>query len=148
MAADSPVPSWKNSLTPELRALSFTDFAVDQVRQLAPFLPDGHGLDGVTRAAFMESFWVNVRLLTEFLTRDPNSKDWRARDFVPGWTSQDTAAVARLTDAWTLASRHVMHLSKDRTPDLPDIGPVTAEQIQRIAEDCRAVYNEFRAQLA
>ncbi|MGW4138835.1 hypothetical protein ACWELV_18940 [Streptomyces mirabilis] len=147
MATDSSVPSWENSLTPERRALHFVDFAVDQVEQLAPLLPDGDGLNDVVRAACMESFLVNVRLLAEFLTRDPDPRDWRARDFVHGWTSQNTEATDRLTDAWTLASRHVMHLSKDRTPDLDDIEPVTAEQIQRIARDCRAVYDEFRAQL-
>ncbi|MGI5143699.1 MULTISPECIES: hypothetical protein [unclassified Streptomyces] len=148
MAPDSPIPSWENSLTPERRALDFVDFAVDQVEQLAPLLPYGYGLDGVVRAAFMESFMVNVRLLVEFLTFDLDPKDRRARDFVPGFASQDTAAVARLKDAWTLASRHVMHLSKDRTPDLDDLEHVTAEQIQRMARDCRAVYDEFRAQLA
>ncbi|MFK0106419.1 hypothetical protein [Streptomyces sp. NPDC091217] len=148
MTTDSPVPSWETSLTPERRALSFVDFAVCQVEELAPLLPNGDGLDGVIRAACMESFWVNVRLLAEFLTRDAGSRDWRARDFVPGFASQDTAAIDRLSEAWALASRHVMHLSKDRTPDLDDVEPVTVEQIQRIASDCRAVYNQFRAQLA
>ncbi|MGW2936102.1 hypothetical protein ACWDA7_30590 [Streptomyces sp. NPDC001156] len=147
MATDSPIPSWENALTPERRALDFVHSAVDQIEQLVPLLPYGHGLDGVLRVACIESFFVNVRLVAEFLTKGLDPKDWRAPDFVPGFTSQDTAAIDRLNDAWMLASRHVMHLSTKRTPDLADIEPVTAEQIQRMARDCRAVYDEFRAQL-
>ncbi|WP_329157524.1 hypothetical protein OHB49_02510 [Streptomyces sp. NBC_01717] len=41
-----------------------------------------------------------------------------------------------------------MHLSKERTPDLDDVNQVTAEQYQQVAQDCRAVYNEFLATLA
>jgi hypothetical protein len=138
---------WGAQLPPERRALQFIDFAVDQVEELAPMLPQGDGLDDVVRAACMESFWVNVRLLAEFLTRNAGFKDWRARDFVSDWASTDEAVTARLEQAWVLASRHVMHLSKDRTPDLDDVDPVTAEQIQQIAQDCRAVYDDFRAHL-
>ncbi|WP_326608777.1 hypothetical protein [Streptomyces sp. NBC_01800] len=64
------------------------------------------------------------------------------------WATTDAEAKARLNQAWLLASRHIMHLGKVRTPDLGDVNQVTAEQIQQVARDCRAVYNEFRAKLA
>ncbi|SCE11799.1 hypothetical protein GA0115240_139218 [Streptomyces sp. DvalAA-14] len=147
MPGDPSAAWWDAQLSPERRALDFIDFAVDQVEQLAPMLPEGAGLDDVVRAACMESFWVNVRLLAEFLARDPNPRDWNARDFVPEWGSANTETAARLNQAWTLASRHVMHLSKERTPNLGDVSMVTAQQIEQIAQDCRLVYNELRAQL-
>ncbi|MFG3140928.1 hypothetical protein ACGFZA_32580 [Streptomyces sp. NPDC048211] len=146
MASNPPASWWASQLTPERRALHFIEYTAAQIDQLAPLLPDGLGMDEVVRAACIESFWVNVRLLTEFLTHDKEKRDWRAVDFVPGWATTDAEAKSRLKDAWVLASRHVMHLSKDRTPDHDAVTPVTAEQYQQVARDCRAVYNELLTQ--
>ncbi|WP_392749295.1 hypothetical protein [Streptomyces sp. LN590] len=148
MTSNPPASWWASQLTPERRTLFFVDFAAGQIDELAPLLPEALGMDEAIRAACIESFWVNVRLLTEFLTWGADKRDWRAVDFVPDWVTTDADAKARLDEAWVVASRHVMHLSKDRTPDLDDINSPTAEQYQQVSQDCRAVYNEFRAKLA
>ncbi|MFE5595705.1 hypothetical protein [Streptomyces sp. NPDC056549] len=132
-------------LTAEKRALAFIAFAVEQIEDLAPLLPEGVGLSGPVRAAAIESFWVNTRLLAEFLVQGTGSRDWQARDFAPDWTATNEEAKTRLSEAWVTASRHVMHLSKDRTPELDAIEPVSAELYRQVAEDCREVYDEFLA---
>ncbi|MEU9857501.1 hypothetical protein [Streptomyces sp. NPDC047974] len=146
MATQPSSAWWDQQLPNDVRALGFVGFAVDQVERLAPLLPDESELSGAVRAACIESFWVNVRLLAEFLVKGTDSRDWRSGDFVSGWSSVDLEAKKRLLDAWTLASRHVMHLSKDRTPPhLPDVAPVSDELYMQVARDCRTIYDEFDA---
>ncbi|MFG3294493.1 hypothetical protein ACGF3G_37535 [Streptomyces sp. NPDC048179] len=146
--ANQPSPAWWDAQYPDKRrAFDYVSFAVEQVEQLAPLLPDNPSLEGVVRAACIESFWVNVRLLAEFLVRGTDARDWQVQDFAPGWVATDASAAERLRSAWALSSQHVMHLSKTRTPEnLTDVEPVSAELYQQVARDCGMVYedlNEF-----
>ncbi|MFI8516790.1 hypothetical protein ACIGEZ_02990 [Streptomyces sp. NPDC085481] len=148
MTTEPPLDRLDTQFTAEKRALAFVAFAVEQTEYLAPLLPEGAGLSGAVRVAVIESFWVNVRLLAEFLVKGTGSRDWQARDFAPGWTATNAEARTRLSEAWVTASRHVMHLSKDRTPaQLNAVEPVSAELYRQVAEDCREVYDEFVANI-
>ncbi|MER6914336.1 hypothetical protein ABT354_21915 [Streptomyces sp. NPDC000594] len=144
-----PSPTWWDAEHPDkARALDFVDLAADQIERLAPLLPDVVGVADAVRVACIESFWVNVRLLAEFLVKGTDVRDWQAQDFAPGWTPADREADTRMREAWTLASQHVMHLSKARTPEhLADIEPVVAEDYQKIAQDCHVIYRDFHARI-
>ncbi|MFJ9941571.1 hypothetical protein [Streptomyces erythrochromogenes] len=148
MTTEPSLDWWDAQLSADKRALAFVSFAVEQAEQLAPLLPDDRSLSDAVRAAAIESFWVNARLLAEFLVKGTDSRDWQANDFAPGWSTTNKRAKDRLLEAWVTASRHVMHLSKDRTPDkLNAVAPATHDLYRQVAEDCRTVYEEFVANI-
>lgn len=148
--ANPPSLDWWNKKMPaEERALGFVDHAMDQVEGLLPYISGPSSLPGVVRVACIESFWVNVRLLTEFLVKlTQDTRNCDARAFVPTWTKPTGDVAERLLSDWNTASAYVMHMGKERAPDdLADITPVTEEDLRQTAVDCRRIYDEFRAQL-
>ncbi|WAX78767.1 hypothetical protein [Streptomyces sp. KMM 9044] len=151
MPTDGPSLEWWNeALPPQQRALWSVEFAIDQVEALVDLASAESEQSDIVRAACAESFFVNVRLLAEFLTRPPNNKDFHATDFVDGWQPPPTPASTRLRDRWwLLGSRQVMHLSKERFPDdlaeiLADSQITSSASLRHIARDCREVYEAFR----
>lgn len=133
------------SLPPRQRALWFIDFAEEQIRDLLPYVTGEQNVDPpAIEAACKESFLLNVRLVVDFLTRGDARRDVLAADFAPGW-APGAALKARL-DGWhALASRHAMHLSKERLPD--DVGsvePVGPEQYRSMLIDCEEALTSFR----
>lgn len=75
--------------------------------------------------ACLESWLVHVRLLVEFLLIRPanQGKDFSTKDF--GWDGSVSPENARLKEFWQLASSHLVHFSRDRTPD--DVYDLEAE---------------------
>ncbi|MFE0640121.1 hypothetical protein [Streptomyces sp. NPDC058877] len=136
---------WNGNYPPDARTRAFVDMAMDQVEGCRDYLTDGKDMPGVLRVACIESFWVNVRLLVEYLvkfTTHPGNTD--ARALVSDWQKPTGDVADRLIGDWNTASAHVMHFGKVRTPeDLADIVLVSDEDYERIASDLRTVYDEF-----
>lgn len=134
--------------TPHERALDFVKLAVAQVRDLLPYVTGEREIEPPpVRVACVESFAMNVRLIGDFLFKSRQSRDVRAKDFLPKW-KLDVALQARLTESYNLASRHVAHLSKERVPeDASDVEPVTPEEYRQMAAACAAAYGAFKAAL-
>jgi hypothetical protein len=132
--------------TPHERTLDFMDLAAAQVQDLLPYVTGEREIEPPTvRVACVESFAINVRLIGDFLFKSRQSRDVRARDFLPKW-KLDASLAARLTESYNLASRHVAHLSKERVPDdVADVEPVTPEQYRQMAVACTAGYAAFKA---
>ncbi|MFB7424717.1 hypothetical protein ACFC0K_15740 [Streptomyces hydrogenans] len=136
---------WNQNYQPDARTLDFVDMAMRQVEGCRDYLTKDEALPGVLRVACIESFWVNVRLLTEYLVKfTTHADDIHVHDLVPNWEEPVGEVADRLKKDWITASKHVMHFSKQRTPeDLADITPVSNEDHERIARDLRTVYDQF-----
>ncbi|MGW1157751.1 hypothetical protein ACWD48_05895 [Streptomyces sp. NPDC002519] len=145
MANTPSIDWWNKHLPPEDRALGFVDHAMDQVEGLLDYITGPPTTPWVIRVACIESFWVNVRLLTEFLVKLTNeTRNCDARAFAPTWTKPTGDTAQRLLNDWNTASAYVMHMGKELAPeDLTDITPVTDEDLRQTAYDCRTVYEEF-----
>ncbi|MFE3326911.1 hypothetical protein [Streptomyces sp. NPDC059176] len=132
-------------LSPEQRVLWFIDFAEEQIRDLLPYVTGQQGISPpAVQAACKESFLLNVRLIIDFLTRGDSRRDVLAAHFAPDW-APDGELKTRLDDWHALASRHAMHLSKERVPDdVGSIQPVEAEHYRRMAADCAEALASFR----
>lgn len=72
--------------------------------------------EGVVRVACIESWFTNMRLLCEFFGVAGNGghadRDYKAKDFAPVSIDQDVEKDMR--NLWTLSSKLVIHISKDR----------------------------------
>ncbi|WP_432079674.1 hypothetical protein [Streptomyces sp. YPW6] len=136
---------WNNNDTPDARTRDFVDMAMDQVEGCRDSLVAGKDIPGVLRVACIESFWVNVRLLVEFLVKlTHDSRNADARALVPDWQKPTGDTADRLLKDWNTASAHVMHFANERAPeDLADIDPITDEDLKRVARDVRTVYDQF-----
>ncbi|WP_190232796.1 hypothetical protein [Streptomyces avicenniae] len=136
---------WNAQLPPESRAIDFVDHARAQIRDLLPYVTHDQRVEPPAVAnACIESFLANVRLMADFLFKGHPEKDTRAVDLVSGWQLSPLLK-ERLEKWWLLASRHVMHLSRERTPeDLRDVQPVTRDEYRQMAMDCEEAYNAFR----
>ncbi len=102
--------------------------------------------------AGIESFFVNVRALVEFLgirglSRFPT--DCSATDILPTWspptnTGADAATWTKLNDHWETASKSVMHLTDFRVQS--DVVP-TQEMLDEMADDVLALWERFAEQV-
>jgi hypothetical protein len=97
------------------------------------------------RQASLDSFYVNVRLLIEFLEVQPDRRDSSAADTLlnisPSWRPSLTAAERkRLVRYKEDASKHVVHFSKTlRTNEIQ----VNRPGIRQVATDVLAVWDQF-----
>jgi len=102
--------------------------------------------------AGIESFFVNVRALVEFLgIRGPSRfpTDCSATDILPTWspptnTGADAATWTKLNDHWETASTSVMHLTDFRVQS--DVVP-TQEMLDEMADDVLALWERFAEQV-
>ncbi|MER8233643.1 hypothetical protein [Streptomyces sp. NPDC094049] len=144
---NTPDTAWWNKNYPsDARTRAFVDMAMAQVEGCQNYLAATNGIPGVVRVACIESFWVNVRLLVEFLVKLPNDpRNANARTLVPDWQKPTGGLADRLLKDWLTASANVMHFDKkERAPkDLADVTPMSDEDYQRIARDVRTVYEQF-----
>lgn len=107
------LPLWK-PLTPGDVQLLHIDYAAMMVDQLVPCTEDAN-LPAVVQNACLESFFVNVRLLAEFLQGwGSERKDFWAMTLLPSWVPADSDLAKRLQTWWVLASQHVVHFGKPR----------------------------------
>jgi hypothetical protein len=149
-AAAKPLPPgglWALWNDPAFRMASFLTESFSMVGQLPSRVADLD--DQIVANACLESFFVHVRLLAEFLIRRPPAKDFSALDFL--WPVPTTPEAKRLADQWwNVASKHVVHFSRTRVPD--DIADVEVVQdvvgfMTEAARDAFAVAADFVAAL-
>jgi hypothetical protein len=98
------------------------------------------------RAACAESFFMNVRVLTDFyVTRQDPEKQIHRYSFLPGWDAEDGREVRDLRKRWSdYTTVQVAHLLTRRIPDAADpIVNVHAEQLRLIARDVLTVADEY-----
>ena len=136
---------WQAQTPPERRVIWFVGFAMQQVRQLPPYAcDDSTRVDSVAWSACREAFYLNVRLVAEFFVKMPE-RDYTARSFLPSWEPPGDLA-ARIQRAWGIASKHVMHMSRDRVPaDVEDVEPEDTSEagLSALAQDCQSIAVAF-----
>lgn len=94
----------------------------------------------------IDSFYVNIRLVAEFLTRRTSNMDFGPGDFVVDWSPPKSEAAKRLSIAWETASGYVVHLSTRRVPDeLEDLAAfgVSGSSLRAMSADALEVFAKF-----
>jgi hypothetical protein len=97
--------------------------------------------------AGIESFFINVRTMVEFLGIRPPSRatDFSAKDVAHTWspptmTGDDAATWTRLNDHWDTASKSVMHLTNFSVQS--NVVP-TRQLLDEIADDVLTLWERF-----
>lgn len=96
----------------------------------------------------VETFYVHVRLLADFLLkkRNPKYPDIKPDDFGVTWTIPTTAEAQRLGDYWDIASGYVVHFGQRRVPaNLVDLQEfeISGQAMKRMAVDAFTVLAIF-----
>jgi hypothetical protein len=107
----------ERALTPQVRQSG----SVGHALLMCAWLPDAResARDSIVQIACLEAWFVNVRLIVEFLGLGGKGgdKDFSAKSFgfeLPGAAHAEYGA---LNDLWLVASQQVVHFSKQRTPE-------------------------------
>lgn len=96
------------------------------------------------RIAAEHSFFISVRTVAEFFVRMP-ARDYTARDYLTGWQPRKALA-KRLDHQWWWASKHTVHMSRERVPEDASewsLGDGSYRALTAIARDCWTVAEEF-----
>jgi hypothetical protein len=122
-------------------------FAVQMVSALPGLIAAGD-LHPFAQTACLESFFMNVRLMADFLVRTADQRDFGALTLVPDWVPTPTDAANRLrTRWWPLASQLVAHFSMERIQSNPS-EPVnyvgSTEDLEAMRSDVLSVWNAWR----
>ena len=108
---------WNHTLSVEFRQAHHVAYSVGRVRNLPDLLKLGQNFE--VHIAIIESWLVHARALCEFfLIHTSNQgvqRDFTAADY--GWDKSHLDDYFNLDCWWVIASRHLMHFSKARTPD-------------------------------
>jgi hypothetical protein len=96
----------------------------------------------------IESFYVHVRLLADFLLKKPHPKypDIKPDDFGVTWTIPTTAEAQRLLGYWETASGYVVHFGQRRVPaNLEDLQEfeISGQSMTRMTVDAFIVLGTF-----
>jgi hypothetical protein len=98
------------------------------------------------RVAAIDAFFIHLRLLVEFLTHRPDTRDIRCHDYALGFNlgAINGALQERLHAGWLVASRHAAHLSIERVPTVgaPIYEPVDDARLRSHAADVFGAMNE------
>lgn len=132
----------------QAQMISHAVHAMSMVRDLPRYAHDSQAeVPDVVRAACLEAFFMNVRLIAEFLVRTPKKLDFSAASIVGEWTTEESAAVDRLRDQWWIvASRHVAHFSRERIaadPAAVEYEDATLPGLEAVVADCEVVWKRF-----
>jgi hypothetical protein len=140
-------PSAWTPLTPEHVQLLHLDFAARMVDQLVPYTEDPN-YPAIVQNACLESFFVNVRLLAEFLQgKGRERSDFWATALLSSWTPEDGQLDERLDQWWDLASKHVIHFGMPRLAHHEeDALNVTLDLLKSMRDDVLTVYRRFRSE--
>lgn len=102
----------------------------------------------IVQGACLESFFVHVRAMIEFLEVKPTGRksDYSASTLVADWSPSTDPRNQRLVEYWETASQHLMHFSRKRVKqesgiwESPDVEPAN---LAAMADDVLAVWDEF-----
>lgn len=134
----------KSDVTSDAKA-AHVCHALDMLSTLPKWI-DHAELPPEVQIACLESYFVNYRLLAEFLVRSPNGKDFSRRDFIAGWDPKPSAVVGRLGEDWEFASQNVVHLSRKRLPGEEEVvQSVYSRVLAFMAARLTSVFTEFVA---
>lgn len=120
------IAGWWAQEGPEQQLLQAVDYAAQAVYQLPYYIGHQPELASPLHFAAMDSYLVNLRLLMDFWDvrqHKHDSRDFYATDFVRGWEPAPAESVESLRqdDWWTMASRQIVHMSRQRVvPDPHD----------------------------
>jgi hypothetical protein len=100
------------------------------------------------RVAAVDSFFVHLRLLIEFLVKPPDRRrpSIHREDYTAGFHlgSIETTLHSRLADAYELASRHVVHYGVDRVPTAATgVEYIGAARLRAHGDDALAAFALF-----
>ena len=108
---------WNHALSIEFRQAQHVAYSVGRIRKL-PYLIEANQKFDIHNS-IVESWIVHARALCEFflIHKSPHSVryDFTAADY--GWDQCQLEDYLDLDCWWVLASRHLLHFSKERTPD-------------------------------
>jgi hypothetical protein len=113
----------------------------------------GGNLSVLVQQACLESFFVHVRGLLEFLRvkEADATRDFSALDIVASWTPQiERAQRMKLVGHWVLVSSQLMHFSRSRVKreGEPEVAVDTSrEALETIADDVLVIWDQFATQL-
>lgn len=100
----------------------------------------------LTAHCMIDSFFVHIRLLTDFLARPTKPIDFGPGEFGVEWTIPNTPEVERLLGYWTAASKFVVHFGHSRVPDKPEdlnVFEISGKRFKDMAKDALTVFAEF-----
>lgn len=118
--------------------------ALRMVASLIPFVEDSR-LPSVVRIACIEDWYLNYRLLIEFLLATPPRNCATPQDFLPCWTSATQSRQDLLRDYGT-SSEDFAHIGNPRGRQIPS--GVSSSDLRAKANSIVAVAEEFSLALA
>lgn len=132
---------------PEAQMEQQAHFSIQMVTALPALIAAGD-LQPFAQIACLEAFFINVRLMADFLVRTTDRRDFGAATLVPDWSPAPANAAYRLrTRWWPLASQLVAHFSMGRIQGDPS-EPVefvgSAEDLEAMRSDVLAVWGVWR----
>jgi len=108
---------WNHTLSVEFRQAHHVAYSVGRVRNLPSLIEPGRDFD--IHNAIIESWLVHARALCEFFlihkSKQGAQMDFTAADY--GWDRCHLDDYLDLDCWWVIASQHLMHFSKVRTPE-------------------------------
>ena len=124
-----------------LLAATQVGHAMNMIAELPPHTADS-SLPAVLRAAAFESFFVNMRLLLEFLVMRRDLRSIHRHDYLPDWDPEPSATVRRMRKYdYRFVCDQVSHLSKKR---ITRTGAITVNiPLARLRELAGAVFDEM-----
>jgi hypothetical protein len=133
--------------SPEVRRAQQIAYSVQVVSDLAANYDDtlDRGEFAFARA-MLDSFYVHVRLLADFLVKRTHDLDFGPRDFGVDWAPSETPAAVRMIEYWAVASKYVVHFGRPRVPEnLEDLQAfrVSGEHFRLMATDALEVFDQF-----
>jgi len=133
-----------NKMTPRSRRVDHLTYSLWMISSIPAARHDES--DFLTYACMVDAFFVHVRLLAEFLVRRTPKVDFGPNDVVHSWVAPESSAAQRLSQHWALASRHVVHFSRERVPEsLDDLKAIELDTatLRTMANDVLAVMSAF-----
>lgn len=136
--------------SPEQRRAHQVAFSVQVLSEIASnYNARIDGDDLLAASTMVDAYYVNIRLMSEFLCRsEPPKADFGPRDFGVDWVPPDLPAVERLCALGDVASKYVVHFSSRRVPDSLEgmkLFPVSEHDFRTGVEAVLEIYDRFVA---
>ena len=137
---------------PTITKARHVGYSVRMVAEIAAHYDDAVDTGDFRLARCMlDAFYVHVRLLADFLLRTPRGEDFAPGDFGVSWNPPTGPGAQRLTAAWDIASKHVVHFGGRRVPTGPGNPSefrVDGAHFRQLAEDAVTVFSTFVDEVA
>lgn len=113
--------------------------ALQMVTELVP-LTDSSDISEVQRIAYLESWFLNQRVLIEFLILRPPRNCYAAKELIPGWRPSSVERTERLKADYGFASECFAHIGKpNRKSGMENVTPralqIKASSLLEVADE-------------